>query len=49
MDNFFLFIMGIAITAISGMGILVYYVSLGYKPPKIEKIEPLDSAASSHV
>jgi hypothetical protein len=31
MDNFFLFIMGIAITLICGMGVLVYCVALGYK------------------
>jgi hypothetical protein len=31
MDNFVLFICGIAITLISGMGVLVYMVSLGYK------------------
>lgn len=31
MDNFILFICGIAITLISGMGVLVYMVSLGYQ------------------
>jgi hypothetical protein len=37
MDNFALFICGIAITLISGMGVLVYMVSLGYKQtPKVK-------------
>ena len=37
MDNFMLFICGIAITLISGMGVLVYMVSLGYKQtPKVK-------------
>lgn len=31
MDNFVLFICGITITLISGMGVLVYMVSVGYK------------------
>jgi hypothetical protein len=31
MDNFVLFICGISITLISGMGVLVYMVNLGYK------------------
>jgi hypothetical protein len=31
MDNFLLFICGITITLISGMGVLVYMVNLGYK------------------
>jgi len=31
MDNFVLFICGITITLISGMGVLVYLVSLGYQ------------------
>jgi hypothetical protein len=31
MDNFVLFICGITITLISGMGVLVYMVNLGYK------------------
>jgi len=35
MDNFVLFICGITITLISGMGVLVYMVSVGYRePPK---------------
>lgn len=37
MNNFLLFALGLAITLISGMGILVYMVSLGYK--KNEKRE----------
>ncbi len=37
MDNFVLFICGIAITLISGMGVLVYMVSLGYQQtPKVK-------------
>jgi hypothetical protein len=31
MDNFALFICGITITLISGMGVLVYMVGVGYK------------------
>jgi hypothetical protein len=31
MDNFVLFICGITITLISGMGVLVYMVNVGYK------------------
>lgn len=31
MDNFALFIFGIAITLISGMGLLVYMVNVAYK------------------
>lgn len=31
MDNFVLFICGITITLISGMGVLVYMVNLGYQ------------------
>jgi hypothetical protein len=31
MDNFVLFICGITITLISGMGVLAYMVNLGYK------------------
>jgi hypothetical protein len=31
MDNFALFICGITITLISGMGVLVYMVNVGYK------------------
>ena len=31
MDNFVLFICGITITLISGMGVLVYRVNVGYK------------------
>ena len=31
MDNFVLFICGITITLISGMGVLVYMVSVGYQ------------------
>jgi hypothetical protein len=31
MDNFMLFICGITITLISGMGVLVYMVSVGYQ------------------
>jgi len=32
MDNFVLFVCGITITLISGMGVLVYMVDFGYKP-----------------
>ena len=36
MDNFVLFIFGITITLISGMGVLVYIVNLGYRQtPKV--------------
>jgi hypothetical protein len=31
MDNFVLFICGITITLISGLGVLVYMVNVGYK------------------
>jgi hypothetical protein len=31
MDNFVLFICGIIITLVSGMGVLVYMVNVGYK------------------
>ena len=31
MDNFVLFICGITITLISGMGVVVYMVNVGYK------------------
>ena len=31
MDNFVLFICGITITLISGMGVLVYMVNVGYR------------------
>jgi len=46
MDNFFLFIMGIAITLICGMGVLVYCVALGYKKEqkKVAIIEPAGGA-----
>jgi len=47
MDNFVLFICGITITLISGMGVLVYMVSLGYKQaprPKLPK--QMDDAIS---
>jgi hypothetical protein len=38
MDNFVLFICGVAITLISAMGVLVYMVSLGYQQtPKRKK------------
>ena len=37
MDNFMLFICGITITLISGMGVLVYMVNMGYKQrPKVK-------------
>jgi hypothetical protein len=37
MDNFALFVCGIAITLISTMGVLVYMVSVGYKQtPKVK-------------
>ena len=36
MDNFVLFICGLTITLISGMGVLVYIVNLGYRQnPKV--------------
>ena len=36
MDNFVLFIFGLSITLISGMGVLVYIVNLGYqRSPKV--------------
>jgi hypothetical protein len=33
MDNFVLFILGISITLIAGLGVVVYCVSLGYQRP----------------
>lgn len=33
MDNFVLFIMGISVTLIAGLGVAVYCVSLGYQRP----------------
>jgi hypothetical protein len=37
MDNFALFICGITITLISGMGVLVYMVNVGYRQrPKVK-------------
>jgi hypothetical protein len=36
MDNLVLFICGLAVTLLSGMGILVYMVSLGYEKKKSE-------------
>jgi len=38
MDNFTLFICGITITLISGMGVLLYMVNLGYK--QTTKVKP---------
>ena len=39
MNNFFLFVCGTSISLISGMGVLVYMASLGYKQntPKSDK------------
>jgi hypothetical protein len=45
MDNLALFIFGIAITGISGMGVVVYCVSLGYKKQKA----PLGSKAPDSI
>jgi hypothetical protein len=40
MDNFMLFICGITITLISGMGVLLYMVNVGYKQgPKVKSSE----------
>jgi hypothetical protein len=36
MDNLVLFICGLAVTLMSGMGILVYMVSVGYEKDKSE-------------
>jgi len=36
MDNLVLFICGLAVTLLSGMGILVYMVSVGYEKTKAE-------------
>ena len=45
MNNFALFACGLAVTLISGLGVLVYMVSLGYKKQQIKVIpkftEPL--------
>jgi hypothetical protein len=38
MDNFMLFICGVAITLISAMGVLVYMVSLGYQQTPKRKL-----------
>jgi hypothetical protein len=51
MNNFALFICGIVVTLLSGMGVLVYMVSLGYKRPKVKAItqfvEPLSTQIPS--
>lgn len=39
MNNFALFICGIAVTLMSSMGILVYMVSVGYEEKKRKPIE----------
>jgi hypothetical protein len=48
MNNFALFICGIIVTLMCGMGVLVYMVSLGYKKQQVKVIpkfvEPLSSA-----
>jgi hypothetical protein len=45
MNNFALFVCGIVVTLISGMGVLVYMVSLGYKKQQVKVtpkfVEPL--------
>lgn len=38
MDNFLLFICGITITLISGMGVLVYMVNVGYQQRTVVKL-----------
>jgi hypothetical protein len=47
MSNFALFACGIVVTLMSGMGVLVYMVSLGYKKQQVKVIpkfiEPLSS------
>jgi hypothetical protein len=51
MDNFMLFICGITITLISGMGVLVYMVNLGYQQrpkPKLPVVEiPIEEIKKS--
>lgn len=37
MNNIALFVCGLAITLLSGMGVLVYCVTLGYKKPDKSK------------
>ena len=43
MNNFALFICGIAVTLLSGMGVLVYTISLGYQDNK--KRKPIEADA----
>jgi hypothetical protein len=38
MDNFLLFICGIVITLIGGMGVLVYMVNVGYQQRTVVKL-----------
>ena len=39
MNNFALFICGLVVTLLSGMGILVYMVSIGYEQKKKKTVE----------
>jgi hypothetical protein len=41
MDNFLLFICGLAISLISAMGILVYMASLGYKRNREKEVDAI--------
>lgn len=43
MDNFALFIFGIAITLISGMGLLVYMINVAYKETQDDKSHSKES------
>ena len=48
MNNLVLFVFGLAVTLMSGMGILVYTVSLGYeKPPKTKENFDIDLGADN--
>lgn len=46
MDNFALFICGIAITLVSGMGVLVYMVNVGYRQIPNAKSPGIDVAVA---
>lgn len=39
MNNFLLFVLGLVVTLMSGMGILVYMVSVGYEQNKKKPVE----------
>lgn len=47
MNNFALFVCGLVVALISGLGILVYMVSVGYKKQQVKAVpkfvEPLSS------